>query len=288
MQNTIKQRFDLQYMAQTMSTKYRHIKRVTRELEGSTHTLPILFEYAWSMLRVCLQYAYSMPRVCLEYAYTHLIRKPYAISVRARRTGSPLLTDRESAPYGLFLTLLLLISGVVGSWADGYEGIYYIGVYGSGTTSQCASENPAENFYLCPTEGWCYYNGVLNDKGQITNEDNGQPFLTSFKCRNGVYDATKAVWTIEKAAPNSSYYYIKQTCTGKYLVFNKQLNGPNANRVRVHLETITPPATPDEYALFTIYEGTTIDDSYYAFQPKKAASGYYLNISDGNVNSNGL
>ena len=96
-------------MAQTMSTKYRHIKRVTRELEGSTHTLPILFEYAWSMLRVCLEYAYSMPRVCLVYAYSHLIRKPYAISVRARRTASPCPTDCQSAAYGLFRTLLLLV-----------------------------------------------------------------------------------------------------------------------------------------------------------------------------------
>ena len=76
-----------------MNMTYRSKKQVTRELEGSTHTLPILFEYAWSMLRVCLQYAYSMPRVCLVYAYSHLIRKPYAISVRARRTASPLLTD---------------------------------------------------------------------------------------------------------------------------------------------------------------------------------------------------
>lgn len=92
-----------------MKTIYEYRKGVTRELEGSTHTLPILFEYAWSMLRVCLQYAYSMPRVCLAYAYTHLIRKPYAISVRARRTASPLLTDQESAPYGLFLSLLLLV-----------------------------------------------------------------------------------------------------------------------------------------------------------------------------------
>ena len=91
-----------------MKTIYEYRKGVTRELEGSTHTLPILFEYAWSMLRVCLEYAWSMPRVCLEYAYTHLIWEP-AISVRARRTGSPLPTDQESAPYGLFRTLLLLV-----------------------------------------------------------------------------------------------------------------------------------------------------------------------------------
>ena len=102
MQNTIKQRFDLQYMAQTMSTKYRHTKQVTRELEGSTHTLPILFEYAWSMLRVCLQYAYSMPRVCLAYAYTHLI---WEISVRARRTASPLVADSEFADHGQSVAL---------------------------------------------------------------------------------------------------------------------------------------------------------------------------------------
>ena len=271
-----------------MKTIYEYRKGVTRELEGSTHTLPILFEYAWSMLRVCLEYAYSMPRVCLEYAYTHLIWEP-AISVRARRTASPLLTDQESAAYGLFLTLLLLISGVVGSWGQtDYSGTYYIGVYGNGKTSQCASANPADNFYLCPTEGWCYYNGETNNIGQITNGDNGQPFLTSFKCRNGVYDATKAVWTIEKApAPNSSYYYIKQTCTGKYLVFNKQLNGAGGNRVRVHLKTITPPATPDEYALFEISTVSTNDDrnGYCVFHPKKADNGYYMNITNGNVNS---
>ena len=97
-----------QDMTHMMNMTYRSKKQVTRELEGSTHTLPILFEYAWSMLRVCLEYAYSMPRVCLAYAYTHLIWEP-AISVRARRTASPLLTDRESAPYGLFRTLLLLV-----------------------------------------------------------------------------------------------------------------------------------------------------------------------------------
>ena len=250
--------------------------------------LRVWLEYAWKQPRVWLEYAYSMPRVCLAYAYTHLIWEP-AISVRARRTGSPLPTDQESAPYGLFLTLLLLISGVVGSWADGYEGTWYIGVYGSGTKSQCASENPAENFYLCPTEGWCYYDGETNNTGQITNEVNDQPFLTSFKCRNGVYDATKAVWTIEKASGSySNYYYIKQTCTGRYWVFNKQLNGAGANRARVHLETITPSAEdPNTYALFEISTVTTTDDrnGYYLFHPKEASNGFYLNITEGNVNS---
>ena len=262
--------------------------RCSQALGRLMSMLRVWLEYAWKQPRVWLEYAYSMPRVCLAYAYTHLIWEP-AISVRARRTGSPLPTDQESAPYGLFLTLLLLISGVVGSWADGYEGTWYIGVYGSGTKSQCASENPAENFYLCPTEGWCYYDGETNNTGQITNEVNDQPFLTSFKCRNGVYDATKAVWTIEKASGSySNYYYIKQTCTGRYWVFNKQLNGAGANRARVHLETITPSAEdPNTYALFEISTVTTTDDrnGYYLFHPKEASNGFYLNITEGNVNS---
>ena len=187
------------------------------------------------------------------------------------------------------LMVLMMTFGINVSWADGYEGIYYIGVYGSGTKSQCASENPAENFYLCPTEGWCYYDGETNNTGQITNEVNDQPFLTSFKCRNGVYDATKAVWTIEKASGSySNYYYIKQTCTGRYWVFNKQLNGAGANRARVHLETITPSAEdPNTYALFEISTVTTTDDrnGYYLFHPKEASNGFYLNITEGNVNS---
>jgi hypothetical protein len=40
-------------------------------MTGSTHTLPILIEYAWSMARVCLEYGWSMPRVWLEIATPH-------------------------------------------------------------------------------------------------------------------------------------------------------------------------------------------------------------------------
>ena len=43
-------------------------KTVARQKEGSRKTLAILFEYAWSMPRVCLEYAKSMARVWLEYA----------------------------------------------------------------------------------------------------------------------------------------------------------------------------------------------------------------------------
>ena len=53
-----------------MKTIYTSKKRVAREMTGSTHTLPILIEYAWSMARVCLEYGLSMARVWLEHAYT--------------------------------------------------------------------------------------------------------------------------------------------------------------------------------------------------------------------------
>ena len=98
----------IQYMTQTMSTKYRHIKRVTRELEGSTHTLPILFEYAWSMLRVCLQYAYSMPRVCLAYAKSMAGVFLGYVFVRRERTLSPTCSDSQSVGHGLPGTLSLV------------------------------------------------------------------------------------------------------------------------------------------------------------------------------------
>lgn len=165
-----------------------------------------------------------------------------------------------------------------------YSGTYYIGVYGKSTTgSQYALNNPENNYYLCPTEGWCFYNG----SGQVTADDNGQPFITSFQCRNGVYNATKAMWTIEKVTSNPDYYYIKQASTGKYLVYNVQLSGAGANRARVHLETITSPAVPDDNALFAISTVTTTDDrnGYWLFHPKSATDGYYLNITEGNFNS---
>lgn len=225
-----------------MKTIYESRKRVTRELEGSTHTLPILFEYALSMLRVCLQYAYSMPRVCLEYAYTHLIWEP-AISVRARRTASPLPTDQESAPYGLFLTLLLLFSGVVGSWADDYEGFWYIN----------NQRLPDAGYYFVPTIN-CFYDG-----------DEDQPHLTTFKTGKD----KNSIWRIESVTvandPNT-YYRIIHNATGKYLMANdaiSALGSSDAHRKRVHLETVSAEAL------------TTLDSD-----PSTDKSLFFLNIID--------
>lgn len=166
-----------------------------------------------------------------------------------------------------------------------YSGTYYIGVYGKNNSSQYTPDNPnnTNNFYLCPTEDWLYY--VATNNCQHT-PDNGQPFITSYKCKDhNDYDLTKAVWVITKQS-NSNYYYIQQGSSGKYLVFNGQIGNGGANRIRVHLETIEAPTQPDDNALFAITLAISGDYSgYWLFHPKNASSGYYLNITDGNYDS---
>lgn len=146
--------------------------------------------------------------------------------------------------------LLLCVLGVK---AQDYTGIYYIAsggkAAGNGSGYTYNSSNPANNFYLCPTEGWCFYQAT-ND---FTGTDNGQPFFTTYKCRTSDYhngNPSDAIWTIEKA-PNSSYYYIKQTSTGKYMLSNGQIRtSTNADRIRVHLEAVTGDL--DDKALFAL------------------------------------
>ena len=158
-----------------------------------------------------------------------------------------------------------------------YSGVYYIGSVGYNAAT------PASNYYLCPTEGWCYYQAT----DDFTGTDNGQPFLTTHKCRgDGSYDASKALWTIEKApAPNSAYYYIKQTTTGKYLTSNGEISTTgNPDRMRVHLESVASENLDDK-VLFTIEPYST----YYVISPKGVVGGAadrnWLVVNGGNDNS---
>ncbi len=290
-----------------MKTIYENRKRVTRMMArcsqgvakvyprcsqalGRLMSMPrVSLEAAWSMLRVCLQYAYSMPSVCLAYAYTHLIRKPYAISVRARRTASPLLTDRESAPYGFFLTLLLLISGVVGSWGQDYSGIYYIanGKQLEGSNKYYDKNDPSVNFYLCPAQ---YY---FNPEGSGTNlvsttDDTGKPFLTTYKTNQD----DNSIWIIEQVE-NKNTYYIKHIGDGnepdKYLIKNESLktlglinSNVNDTRLRVHLEEKEKSdLDTDTDAEFEIIQYGSDDNIYYGIRISTIYKGW-LNPSKGN------
>ena len=231
-------------MKQDMSTTYGIKKQVTRLMAGSSHTLSLLM----SMLRVSLEAAWSMARVWL---------KPrVAISL-----------------------LLMLTLGNSSVWGQDYSGVYYIGTagYNAGT--------PNNNFYLCPTEGWCYYQ-VTDD---FTGTNNDMPFLTTYKCRSAAYHSgnpNDAIWIIEKApAPNSNYYYIRQASTGKYLTSNGTIRTTNnADRMRVHVETIAPEDLDDK-ELFTIATYST----YLTISPKGVVGGAagrnWLTVNGGNKNS---
>lgn len=143
-----------------------------------------------------------------------------------------------------------------------YSGMYYIG------TRNYNANATATNYYLCPTEDWVYY---TSDETEVSTDGDTypNPFLTTFKCRNGVYDATKAVWTIVKVASNPDYYTIQQTITGRYLMSNAKIkNTPSNNnrRMRVHLESLT--GTPPDKAQFSIYSYSGNNLTYLVISPK--------------------
>ena len=187
---------------------------------------------------------------------------------------------RKAAPAGrlpghtLTTLLLLLLFGTTTAFAQSetdYSGVYYIGSNGY------KSNNTSDNYYLCPTEGWCYYDYTNQD--DFTATDNGQPFLTTYQCRNGVYNVNeKAVWIVEKH-PTQNYYYIKRAFDGKYIVFNGQIRTTsNADRMRVHLEALV---TPNDNALFII----TPNGTAYNIQAKADPNAKYWTVNGGNKNA---
>ena len=184
-----------------------------------------------------------------------------AQTVRLARTTTQARADHQSGWGGLWRSALLLLVmmmtvGVGKMWGEetpDYSGTYFIV---SGRTDQCDVNKLEANFYLCPTEGWYFYDGT----NSYTTTDNGKPFLTTYNCLDGSYDASKAVWVIEKH-PETGCYYIKQKKTTtnnkyRYLVSNGKISGSSsARRMRVHLEEVADAnalETLGDKALFEI------------------------------------
>ena len=150
--------------------------------------------------------------------------------------------------------------------SDDYSGTYYIGSVGY------KEANTTTNYYLCPTEGWCYYQAT-ND---FTGTDNGMPFLTTYQCRNGVYDVRKAIWVVDKY--DSEYYTIKRAYDGKYIVFNGQIKTTsNSDRMRMHVEALS--AVNDNALFKFVYNSTT---KAYNIKPKNSADDRYWTTNGGN------
>ena len=165
--------------------------------------------------------------------------------------------------------LTMLIAGIAVSWGQtDYSGTYFLAMPGTGSYS---AESPADNYYLVPTEGWCYYVATNN----VQAADNGQPFLTTYKCGH----VSKAKWIIQKHA-TEQYYYIKHLSDDKYLTYNGTLTGASANRARVHLEA----SITGDNNLFAITTTTTDGVTKY-FISSKTETNQYLNITDGNKDS---
>lgn len=149
-----------------------------------------------------------------------------------------------------------------------YSGTYYI-------ESASIKKKTLGEYYLCPTEGWLYY--VATDTF-TDEEDNGQPFLTTYQCKRDVnYEISKALWKIEKSG---DYYTIKNVFHNKYIVYNGQISDAGANRIRVHLEDVDTP-TQDGKELFVIGKNSA---GKYVISPKNNSTNYF-NVCQGNINS---
>ena len=178
------------------------------------------------------------------------------------------------------LLLLMMAAGVTTAWGQtDYSGTYYIGSHGYDAA------NTTTNYYLCPTEEWYYYISTSPyhlKHSDNPNNDNGQPFMTTYQCRNGVYDATKAVWIVEKQS--NGYYHIKRALDGKYLTYNDAMATGNKGRMRLHLET----TADGDNALFQIAYVSEVN----AFEITTKNSGpdntnrKYLNVTGNSGNGN--
>ena len=187
------------------------------------------------------------------------------------------------------LLLLLAMTSVSGVWGQTTDlsGVYYIASFRYSSANYSYSPtNTSANYYLCPTENWYYYQ---SSSPYFTDSDNSMPFMTTYTCRDGAYDATKAIWIVTKH-PSEDYYYIRRVLDGKYLTRNDKMgNSSNVGRMRVHLEE--SPAD-DDNALFEILSTTNNNSSCYDIKTKKSdgTSGdnlkrKFLNITNGNQNS---
>ena len=160
-----------------------------------------------------------------------------------------------------------------------YTGIYYIASDYATPNTNTAERNYdattlSNNYYLCPTDGWIYYQPTNKWSEDGTTYPN--PFLTTFKCRTAAYNSyggmENAAWIITK---HGDYYAFQHIATSQYMLFSGQISGCGADRMRVHLETVTGEL-PNS-ALFSI----TVDDRSVVFHPYEVSTDQ-LTVNGGN------
>ena len=283
-------------MTHIMSTAYRHTKQVTRMVARCTQgvakvyprctqalgrlmsMLRVWLEYAWKQPRVWLEYAYSMPTVCLEtknlfpYGEQNIPTLGTKHSLPGNKTGflRPFSSKRAELERRLLMSMLLmLVLGSTSVWGQTKlaDGLYFIG------SRDYNVNKTTTNYYLCPTEDWKYYKST---SPYYTDSPNGQPFLTTYTCRDGEYDSNKALWVVKETA-TEGWYHIIHLIDGKYLTYNAKMGSGSEGRMRAHLED----TADGDNALFNIaYNSGSGAAAIYFIITKIVKNNYkYLNIT---------
>lgn len=136
---------------------------------------------------------------------------------------------------------------------EGFAGTYYI-------RSESSNKNTPGDYYLCPTRNWYLYKPINSYEDDTDDDDdNGKPFLTTYQCKDGEYDLSKAVWIIKKHPSETDCYYVIQKKTGRYMISNGKI-GSDANRMRVHLETVADDEALSALGDLALFEITEHED----------------------------
>ena len=197
---------------------------------------------------------------------------------------------RESAPYGLFRTLLLLFvlsgTGMVNVWGQTLdEGFYFIanGNKSNDKTpkSQYDSSDKTKNYYLTAATGKYYKDN--NGTTTAVTTANDTPFLTTYMSFN--HDASSgALWEVKKiVSGDDTYYQFIHVEDGKYLTANPHITVSSYRRVSVHLEQMTN-TTDINNTLFVVTQVS--GQSYYTICHKDVENSS-LNPASGNFDQTG-
>ena len=191
----------------------------------------------------------------------------------------------------MLLLLVMMVMGSTTTWADGYEGTYFIASGGEARDVNnkntvedytYSEETPTTNYYLVPASDPALTNW---DDAYFDRTTGEKPFLTTFK--TGLAD--EAIWVVTQVTDNDgTFYYIKHAETGKYVIFEKFFtNNDNWRRKCLHLDG----TTPSEAGKFIISYDTS--NKYYNIKPKNPinkngnveTSFIFCNVSDKNRGS---
>ena len=268
-------------------------KTVARQKEGSRKTLAILFEYAWSMPRVCLEYAKSMARVWLEAKPSAHVGNKTSLRLtldeilaslrwqasRARATARAsrhscvpaVASEQSSSDVSSSTRFLRPFSSkraklerrlVVTLFLTMFWGVNT--AWGQGSYEGTWYITNGSSYYLCPA-GASYQNNY--DK----------PYLTTFKTNKD----KNSIWRIVKVEDGTdTYYRFIHNATGKYLTANDVVDSDNPAYLRLHLESFE---TPTDATLFIIVKHTNNKLAIRSKDYNDAANGHYwLDISEGN------